>query len=177
MEDKTVVNPVFDQRLLNDLIETYGEFAIVPTTRKSLVSAKAHLPESLKDAQAPGHLVSLQPTSAEPAFVKSMASGPLGLPAPGKKFSRPSAKSMTPSIKKQGEIDRQLKRIVKDYGEYDLYSPQKSMNLKMIAIVGFVLLGLILGGFYFLKASPTAVPSAIETTPQAGTTEIPRGQR
>jgi len=177
MEDKTVVNPVFDQRLLNDLIETYGEFAIVPTTRKSLVSAKAHLPESLKDAQAPGHLVSLQPTSAEPAFVKSMASGPLGLPAPGKKFSRPSATSMAPSIKKQGEIDRQLKRIVKDYGEYDLYSPQKSMNLKMIAIVGFVLLGLILGGFYFLKASPTAVPSAIETTPQAGTTEIPRGQR
>jgi hypothetical protein len=50
------------------------------------------------------------------------------------------------------------------------------MNFKMVAIVGFVLLGLILGGFYFLKASPT-VPAAIETIPQAATTEIPRGQR
>ena len=175
-EKNRVVKTDFDQRLLNDLIETYGEFAIAPNAAKSLVTAITTTPKP-KVAQAPGHLISLQPTPAEPAFVKSMASGPLGLPAPGKKFSRPSAASMAPSIKKQGEIDRQLKRIVKDYGEYDLYSPQKSMNLKMIAIVGFVLLGLILGGFYFLKASPTAVPSTIETTPQAGTTEIPRGQR
>ncbi len=175
-EKNRVVKTDFDQRLLNDLIETYGEFAIAPDPAKSLVTAITTTPKP-EVAQAPGHLISLQPTPAEPAFVKSMASGPLGLPAPGKKFSRPSAASMAPSIKKQGEIDRQLKRIVKDYGEYDLYSPQKSMNLKMIAIVGFVLLGLILGGFYFLKASPTAEPSAIETTPQAGTTEIPRGQR
>ena len=175
-EKNRVVKTDFDQRLLNDLIETYGEFAIAPDPAKSLVTAITTTPKP-EVAQAPGHLISLQPTPAEPAFVKSMASGPLGLPAPGKKFSRPSAASMAPSIKKQGEIDRQLKRIVKDYGEYDLYSPQKSMNLKMIAIVGFVLLGLILGGFYLLKASPTAVPSAIETTPQAGTTEIPRGQR
>jgi hypothetical protein len=175
-EKNRVVKTDFDQRLLNDLIETYGEFAIAPNPAKSLVTAITTTPKP-EVAQAPGHLISLQPTPAEPAFVKSMASGPLGLPAPGKKFSRPSAASMAPSIKKQGEIDRQLKRIIKDYGEYDLYSPQKSMNLKMIAIVGFVLLGLILGGFYFLKASPTAVPSAIETTPQAGTTEIPRGQR
>ena len=175
-EKNRVVKTDFDQRLLNDLIETYGEFAIAPDPAKSLVTAITTTPKP-EVAQAPGHLISLQPTPAEPAFVKSMASGPLGLPAPGKKFSRPSAASMAPSIKKQGEIDRQLKRIIKDYGEYDLYSPQKSMNLKMIATVGFVLLGLILGGFYFLKASPTAVPSAIETTPQAGTTEIPRGQR
>lgn len=174
-EKNRVVKTDFDQRLLNDLIETYGEFAIAPNPAKSLVTAITTTPKP-EVAQAPGHLISLQPTPAEPAFVKSMASGPLGLPAPGKKFSRPSAASMAPSIKKQGEIDRQLKRIIKDYGEYDLYSPQKSMNLKMIAIVGFVLLGLVLGGFY-LKASPTAVPSAIETTPQAGTTEIPRGQR
>lgn len=175
-EKKRVVKTDFDQRLLNDLIETYGEFAIAPNPAKSLVTAITTLPKPPEAAQAPGHLISLQPTPAEPAFVKSIASAPLGLPAPGKKFTRSSAPSTGPSLKKQGEIDRQLKRIIKDYGEYDLYSPQKSMNLKMIAIVGFVLLGLILGGFY-LKASPTAVPSAIETTPQAGTTEIPRGQR
>jgi hypothetical protein len=177
LQDKNlVVKADFDQRLLNDLIETYGEFAIAPNTAKSVVSPITNLPEALEVAQAPGHLISLQPTPAEPAFVKSIAGAPLGLPAPGKKFARASAPSTVPSIKKQGEIDRQLKRIIKDYGEYDLYSPQKSMNFKMVAIVGFVLLGLILGGFYFLKASPT-VPAAIETIPQAATTEIPRGQR
>ena len=62
---------------------------------------------------------------------------------------------------KQGEIDRQLKSIIKDYGEYDLYQRHNPLNLKVAGIVAFALLALVLGGFYFLKspAPETSVPA------------------
>ncbi len=178
MENKNVVVKTdFDQRLLNDLIETYGEFAIAASAAKPTALATTISPQPLEDTPAPAHLISLQPMPAEPAFVRSTAGGLLTLPAPEKELTKPTAPGKLLSMKKQGELDRQLKRIIKDYGEYDLYSPQKSINIKMVAIVAFVLLGVVLGGFYFLKASPPVVPAAIEATPQAGTTEAAKGPR
>lgn len=68
-------------------------------------------------------------------------------------------KANVPNVTNNGELDQQLKRIIKDYGEYDLYSQQSSMNLKKAAIAAFALLGLVLGGLYFFKATAPALNS------------------
>ena len=65
-------------------------------------------------------------------------------------------KANVPNVPNNGELDQQLKRIIKDYGEYDLYSQQSSTNLKKAAIAAFTLLGLVLGGLYFFKATAPA---------------------
>jgi hypothetical protein len=80
-------------------------------------------------------------------------------------------------LKKQGEIDQQLKNIIKDYGEYDLYSPQKSLNLKMAALAALALLALVLGGLYFFTGSPPAPPAAFENNQPAGLKEPLRSVR
>jgi hypothetical protein len=169
----SAVKSNFDRRLLSDLIETYGEFAIAATATKSADSATMIPPEALEDPQALVDLISVETAPAEPAFVRSTAGGLLALPVPEEQASR----SNLPNLKKQGEIDRQLKSIIKDYGEYDLYSPPKSMNLKMAAIAAFAMLGLVLGSFYFFKASPSVTPAAVEATRPAAIKEAPQGAR
>jgi hypothetical protein len=67
---------------------------------------------------------------------------------------------------KRGEIDRQLKSIIKDYGEYDLYSPRSTINFKLAAVGAFVVLGLVLGGLYFFKAPSTPNPAVVNTVEQ-----------
>ena len=173
----SAVKANFDRRLLNDLIETYGEFTTATTATKSAAPATMIPPQPLEDSKTSVDLICLQTAPAKPALVRSAAGGLLALPAPERKSSEPSVPRMLPSLKKQGEIDRQLKRIVKDYGEYDLYSPRKSLSLKMAAIAAFAMLGLALGSFYFFKASPPEVPVAVEATPPAGIKEAPKAAR
>jgi hypothetical protein len=71
-----------------------------------------------------------------------------------------------PNLQKAGELDRQLKKIIKDYGEYDLYSKQSSVNLKTGGIVVFVILGLVLGGLYLFKA-----PATVSSSPSQDVTQ------
>ena len=65
-----------------------------------------------------------------------------------------------PMAKKNGDLDRQLKKIIKDYGEYDLYSGKQPTNLKKAGILAFVFLGLVFGGIYLFKAPPSTAKIA-----------------
>jgi len=66
----------------------------------------------------------------------------------------------SPMVKKNGDLDRQLKKIIKDYGEYDLYSGKQPNNLKKAGILAFVFLGLVFGGIYLFKAPPSTAKIA-----------------
>jgi hypothetical protein len=63
-----------------------------------------------------------------------------------------------PAQRKDGELDRKLKKLIKDYGEYDLYSKQSPVNLKTGVAGAFLILTLILSGFYFFS-SPKSTAS------------------
>src|SRR5439155_8301528 len=66
-------------------------------------------------------------------------------------------KTNRPAVNKEGELDRQLKKLIKDYGEYDLYPQQSPVNLKNGVIAAVLLLALVFSGFYFFSA-PKAPP-------------------
>ena len=120
----------FDQRLLDDLIRNYGEFA-----------ASADLPVPLKS-----HTETTTQTKTQHKHAKSKA--------PEEK----PAKNNVPSLKKDGELDRQLKKLIKDYGEYDLYRQQSPISLKTGVIAAFLLLAIVLSGFYFFSSRQPAHP-------------------
>ena len=63
-----------------------------------------------------------------------------------------------PSQRKDGELDRKLKKLIKDYGEYDLYSRQTPLKLKTGVVAAFLVLTLIFSGFYFFSSPKSAVP-------------------
>jgi hypothetical protein len=119
----------FDQRLLDDLIKNYGEFAASP-----------NLPAPIKPA---ANSAAKSKRQAEHAESKARAG----------KFT----KKNLPAAKKEGELDRQLKKLINDYGVYDLYPRQSPVNLKTGVIAAFLLLALVLSGFYFFSA-PKAPP-------------------
>ena len=119
----------FDQRLLDDLIKNYGEFAASP-----------NLPASIKPAAK-----SAAKSKRETEHAESKA-----------RVGEFTKKNL-PAVKKEGELDRQLKKLIKDYGEYDLYPQQSPVNLKNGVIAAVLLLALVFSGFYFFSA-PKAPP-------------------
>ena len=68
------------------------------------------------------------------------------------------------ALSRRARLDRQLKSIIKDYGEYDLYSHRKTINVKTTVIAAVTGLALVLGGFYLFKAPSSPTPAAVETT-------------
>jgi hypothetical protein len=66
-----------------------------------------------------------------------------------------------PNTKARGEIDQQLKSIIRDYGEVDLYSHRTSVDTKTKAILAGALLALALAGLFFLTtpSSPPQIPN------------------
>src|SRR5262245_19594708 len=92
----------FDQRLLDDLIKDYGEFTILPTS----------------NAQ---HEVKKE-TKLEPRTTLSRVTAPATV--------NPPTQPNLPAQRKDGELDRKLKKLIKDYGEYDLYPRQTPLKLK-----------------------------------------------
>ena len=138
-----------NRQLLDDLIENYGDFATTP-----------NLPAPLETPKLP-KIKSVEPTV---------------LPTP--EFEKPAQETRSgPNLQKAGELDRQLKKIIKDYGEYDLYSKPKPVNLKIGGIIVFVVLGLMLGGLYLFKtpAPVSSSPSHSVTQPsQATPAESPK---
>lgn len=154
----------FNERLLSDVIQTYGEFALVPISSTPAESAQSRLP-------APRTATDLVPvqSAVESAFAQSKSAASLAAPtmAPEKKQASVN-KGAGPSAKSRGEIDRELKNIIKDYGEYDLYSHQKSLNIKTAVIIALAVLALIVGGFYFFKTTPAPAPVASEDALSSG---------
>jgi hypothetical protein len=129
----------FDQRLLDDLIRNYGEFtAGLSSYRTSETSDSA-------DADQHGNEIKSED------LVQSIENAP--------------ERNNLPSIKKEGDLDRQLKKIIQDYGEYDLYSRQSSLNLKTGVVAAFLLLALILSGFYYFSPKTVDSQSSLTTSP------------
>lgn len=131
-------NERFDLRLLDDLVSNYGEFATNP-----------NLPATRGKSQIQNFVpASEKVESAQPVQADAAETAPL--PA-----------------RSNGELDRQLKKIIKDYGEYDLYSDKPAANLKKAGIIAFVFLGLVFGGIYFFKTPP----STAKTVPPASNSD------
>lgn len=183
----------FDKRLLNDLIESYGEFTLstasgstTGSTSKELMVPDEVLPaphsmppidsatSTPTSSQAFGtELILRESASVETAHSQSpsMSDGPLTLPAPDEESNRLASDSAISKSNSRGEIDRQLKNIIKDYGEYDLYSHQKKTSSKTAAIAAVAALGLALGGWYFFIAPPPTEPTPVEIMMPAGTVD------
>lgn len=172
-KDKTAPNKShFDERLLSDLIDTYGEFVLssapskpiepTPEPAKTLAVRTDSIEQSLAVPS-----VALVPVNADSAALPA-------LPVPQDQDEEEKVADVDafiPSIKNRSEIDRQLKSIIKDYGEYDLYSHSKPSKFnKTAAIAAFVVLGLVLGGFYLFKSPPARTPAAAENTAPAQAT-------
>jgi hypothetical protein len=167
----------FNQRLLDDLIDTYGDFARSPNLTASLEAAKPVPPKpseykplgahsvKLEDMTLPAaspEAVRVQVETAKPVVTKNTQDEIIFPPAV--EHPRPADAKVTTSIK-QDEIDRQLKNIIKDYGEYDLYQRHSSPNLKVVGILTFAFLLLVLGGLYFFR-SPAPVASVPASSAQ-----------
>jgi hypothetical protein len=134
-------NENFDLRLLDDLVSNYGEFAANP-----------YLPATIEKKE----IQSFEPAASVAEELQAE------LPSP--------AEATAPLVRKNGELDRQLKKIIKDYGENDLYAHKQTTNIKRAGILAFVFLGLVFGVIYFFKApSSTAktAPAAANSTPSA----------
>ncbi|MGH7826166.1 MAG: hypothetical protein ACREQ7_13455, partial [Candidatus Binatia bacterium] len=58
-----------------------------------------------------------------------------------------------PGARKDGDLDRKLKKLIKDYGEYDLYSDQTSKKYRAGVIAALVIIGVVFGGIYFFFPS------------------------
>jgi hypothetical protein len=129
----------FDQRLLDDLIKDYGEFTILPSSTPKPEAKKEPKPESM------------------PATPRVKASAPV----------MPPSQPNLPSPRKDGELDRKLKKLIKDYGEYDLYSRQTPLKLKTGVVAAFLVLTLIFSGFYFFSSTKPAVPASASSTSQS----------
>jgi len=71
----------------------------------------------------------------------------------------PASQRNLPAQRKDGELDLKLKKLIKDYGEYDLYSRQSPINLKTGVVAAFLILALAFSGFYFFSSRTSAKPS------------------
>ena len=146
----------FDQRLLDDLIKNYGEFTILPTsTSEDALTDDATREHGTETLQARPRANT--PTPAIPS---------LNLPSP----------------RKDGELDQKLKKLIKDYGEYDLYSRQTPAKLKTGVIAAFLLLTLILAGLYFFYSpkatvSPNIPSPSLESALDKTSKEIPASDK
>jgi hypothetical protein len=136
----------FDQRLLDDLIKNYGEFFSSSDSPSKVVSQA-----NAETAEVGGKTIFPENSAVE--SVKNNTARALPL-------------------KKEGDINRELKKIIKDYGEYDIYSRQNRINLKFAAIGAFLLLVAISSGFYLLSSSTSreapSSPTAAEPVPTTG---------
>lgn len=140
------VDSAFDQRLLDDLIQTYGELVPLAQASKTRVETSAtRIEPSLRQLE-----ISLSP---EPKFVAAD-------PVTAVDAAAVESAGASVPVRQHGDLDHQLKKIIKDYGEYDLYShaSHSSATLKRGGIAAFVVLGLVLSGFYFFRSPAKTNP-------------------
>jgi hypothetical protein len=141
----------FDQRLLNDLIKDYGEF-VIPSS-----PAMAEEPTI-----APQRASSSQPiTPAEFPLIENV-----------------TIQRNLPNTRQEGDLDRKLKKLMKDYGEYDLYSDHSSRKYRTAAVAAFAILALVLAGIYFFSPARDAIPmipSAVNRSESASDVAQPTG--
>jgi hypothetical protein len=123
----------FDKKLLDDLIKNYGEFVVSP----NLPAAAEPVNPSKKSEKQSHSRVNNETDRASDNTVVSYSS--------------------------HGDLDRKLKKLIKDYGQVDLYSQRSWFKTKIRAVAAFAVLGAVLTGIYFFFAPKTNValnPSA-----------------
>jgi hypothetical protein len=173
--EKSVRSGAFDERLLKDLIDTYGEFAALDKSTSALgpfsLSSKRNEDANegpsrtaLSNEVSSALIVAPDPKVLEPNTAREGSSS-----ISEKKPAKSPSNQPTPNATTRGEIDQQLKNIIKDYGEVDLYSHGKSVNTNITVIAGAAaaLLVLILAGFFFFK-TPSSSSSASSGASTAG---------
>jgi hypothetical protein len=128
----------FDQRLLDDLIKNYGEFNVLPNAATATEAGQEDADQNKTAMPRLNSVTTLNPESHVPAQ------------------------------RKDGELDLKLKKLIKDYGENDLYSRQSPINLKTGVAAAFLVLVLAFSGFYFFSSRRSVVPSI---APSASQTE------
>jgi hypothetical protein len=149
VKGEEAASAAFDQRLLDDLIKNYGEFVTSPAT-----STPVEPPT----------------TPSRPAHAKA-AHRVAGMHEPE------SIEKRVPNVRKNGQLDSELKKIIKDYGEVDLYSRQSSINLKTAGIAAFLLIGALVAGFYFYYSPKSArIGDAAETPSTTAQSQIDSGR-
>ena len=130
----------FDKKLLDDLIKNYGEFAVSPD-----LPSTGELSNRSEKPERP----STSPVTNEPEVTINRS---------------------VPANQNHGEFDRKLKKLIKDYGQVDLYSQNSSAKTKFRALGAFVVLGAVLSGIYYFSApKSSAVPNSAATQSQAST--------
>ncbi len=95
-------------------------------------------------AKTPNLPVAVEPVEEPKAKFNNLKS------TPGR--DNETTRNRVPSFKKDGDLDRKLKKLIKDYGEYDLYPRQSTINLKRGVIAAFLLLAVLFSGFYFFSS-------------------------
>jgi hypothetical protein len=130
----------FDRHLLDDLIRNYGEFSIMPGSPTT--GATVHQ-ESKNETP-----ISKSRTDSSTAVV-------------------PSSQPTFSLQRKDGELDRKLKKLIKDYGEYDLYSRQTPLKLKTGVIAAFLVLSLVFSGFYFFSSPKSPITPSVSSASQS----------
>ena len=129
----------FDKKLLDDLIKNYGEFAVSPEFPRTVV-------ELSNPSEKPEH-----------------SSAPKVTSEPDTAINR-----SVPASQTHGDFDRKLKKLIKDYGQVDLYSQHSSGKTKLRALAAFAVLGAVLSGIYYFSAPKSAVaPSSAPNQSQA----------
>jgi hypothetical protein len=130
----------FDKKLLDDLIKNYGEFAVSPDLPSTVELSN----RSEKPERPPTSRATSEP---EVTINRSV-----------------------PANQNHGEFDRKLKKLIKDYGQVDLYSQNSSAKTKFRALGAFAVLGALLSGIYYFSAPKSAVvPNSAASQSQAST--------
>lgn len=162
----------FDERLLADLIQTYGELTPPKSSSEHVEDQPSQAPLSPNLTSQATDLVPVKSVKTTLAKTQARDTAPASAPKASRRADAAPAASPS-SSKSRGEIDRQLKNIIKDYGEYDLYSQQPSTNIKTAALAAAAALGLLIGGFYLLKAPSVTPPAAIHQAVPGGQSASP----
>lgn len=166
----------FDRRLLDDLIKSYGDFASFSETQRAAEDRSQPTSPNAEEAKPlvkspgaqPAHIENRERADAAPA--PSRTEKPPEVISIVQPEKRRSGNETGSSLNRRDDIDRQLKRIVQDYGEYDLYSHRSSISTKVAGLLAFALLGLLMAAFYLFKT-----PSGVASHP-AHSTEQPEAQ-
>jgi hypothetical protein len=129
----------FDRRLLDDLIKNYGEFSNMPSS-----SSAAGIHQEPKNEK----IISTPRTDSSTALA-------------------PASQAILPLQRNDGDLDRKLKKLIKDYGEYDLYSRPTPLKLKTGVIAAFLVLSLVFSGFYFFSSPKSAIAPSVSSASQS----------
>lgn len=165
----------FDRRLLDDLIKSYGDFTSFSESQRAPEHGSQPMSPDAKEAKPivkspgaqPAHIEDREPADAAPASSRTeKPPEAISIVQPEK---RRSGNETGTSLNRRDDIDRQLKRIVQDYGEYDLYSHRSSISTKVAGLLAFALLGLLMAAFYLFKTPSGVASHPVHSTEQPET--------